>query len=75
LQYFDKVFVTPDLPLSVELPASQALISWLPCVGVSYCCSLNEKLPSVWWSWINGDDSFEIKASSDLFNPMPAVRC
>jgi hypothetical protein len=27
LQYFDKVFVTPDLPLSEELPASQALIS------------------------------------------------
>jgi hypothetical protein len=42
LQYFDKVFVTPDLPLSEELPASQALISWLPYFGVSYCCSLNE---------------------------------
>jgi len=27
LQYFDKVFVTADLPLSEELPASQALIS------------------------------------------------
>jgi hypothetical protein len=40
LQYFDKVFVTPDLPLSEELPASQALISWLPCVGVLECLTV-----------------------------------
>jgi hypothetical protein len=38
LQYFDKVFVTPDLPLSEEVPASQALISWflvLECLTVA----------------------------------------